>query len=93
MGEPLGLGWPRRPPGIHYVAPGLGPIKTGSMAHSTFSIRRHPDGLSGWWVHARIEWGKGSSAAGLARSLPFKTKDAAAAWIREQFPGALISRS
>jgi hypothetical protein len=66
------------------------------MARTTISIRRHPDGLPGWWVHARVEWGTSSSggrAGGLARSLPFKTKDAATAWIREQFPGALISRS
>jgi hypothetical protein len=63
------------------------------MARTTISIRRHPDGLPGWWVHARVEWGASSSAAGLARSIPFRTRKAATAWIREQFPEAQISRS
>ena len=59
------------------------------MASSaTFALRRHLDAPHEWWVYARIEWGQGSGAAGLARSVPFRTRKAAYAWVVEQFPGA-----
>jgi hypothetical protein len=54
-------------------------------ARSIFTICRVPDRALGWWVFARTEWGKGSSAGGLARDIPFKTRRAATAWIHEQF--------
>lgn len=62
------------------------------MARTTISIARHADRLPGWWVSARVEWGAGSCVAGLARSIPFRTRRAARAWVDEQFPNAVVSK-
>ena len=54
----------------------------------TFDLRRR-HALSGWWVFLRVEWGQGSSAGGLGRDIPFRTKLAARSWMAEQFPQAV----